>query len=611
MSPRQKNKVLTRFFKIFILLSLSLGVLTCISSQHVLDSVIIKGARNYTFDIVKPSHEKKDSNRLDLKTTDFLQNITSGQLQISTPGGLHTFLHRGMATRHLPVLWSGINIQSVVNGTFDYNLIPISLMGEVNFYTFGSPTLTGNNSLAGAITFDKKKKLDKIEVSTSLSSLQNYMISFLTELKTGKMIHQFGTSYTFEKNIFPYKDGKDIKKRTSTDFHNRNIVYRNQFSINSHNMLELDFWWQNAYRYIPVSISSAPIEQLQKDRNLRVHLNHKYFKAGYKVSTSIYYMKEGLDYRTTSIDSRAEVDIYQGGIEITENKKNDHHIFVKYRKDVASPNFYTDLKSRNTLNLGASKKIVFGKALVSQLSIRQDLVDNNLMPLSGSLLINYKKISMNLARNYNLPGLNDLYWPSGGNINLKTEKIVQAELATSFEWEGISLNGKTYYNLINDWIQWIPGINGIFSPVNQKRVRSTGLEIGLRKVYPFKDFQLMTSLEYALNSTSAIEHYTNADQIGKQLIYVPKHKLNAAASIQMKYFETALTYRLTGKRYDAPDHSQSLPVNHIMDLNVGYAYKTWRWQINVLNLLSEDYSIVRFFPLPRRHFILSVKYTLS
>ena len=579
--------------------------------QHVMDSVIIKGDKVYAFDIISPSHKHNDSSQLIIRTPDFLQNITSGQLQISTPGGLHTFLHRGMATRHLPVLWNGINIQSVVNGSFDYNLIPISLMGDVNFYSFGSPTLTGNNSLAGAITIGKHSQVDKIQVTTSVSSLQNYMVSFLTEVKTGKMTHQFGTSYTLENNIFLYKDGQDIKKRTATDFHNRNIIYRNQFVINNHNVLELDFWWQDAYRNIPVSITSANIDQLQKDRNLRINLNHKYFTSGYKVATSMAYMKEGLDYMTLSIDSRSNVDVFQAGIELTENKKNDHHLFLKYRRDVANPNFYTEVKDRNTINLGASKRILLGKNIVSQLSIRQDLVDNILMPTAGSLLINFKNTSLNIAKNYNLPGLNDLYWPVGGNVDLKTEKIVQAELGTKFEWKSIQIACKTYFNIINDWIQWVPGNNGIFSPVNQKKVRSTGLEIDGWKTFDFKKFLLKTSLSYALNSTSAIEHYTRTEQVGKQLIYVPMHKLNATASIRKNHVETTLTYHLTGKRYDTPDHSQSLPVNQILDLRVGYTYKTWQWQLNIFNMLNEDFAIVRFFPLPRRHFILSARYTVK
>lgn len=99
----------------------------------MLDSVVIKGEKIYAFDLVQASYEKKDSGKILVNTPEFLQNIIGGQVQMSSLGGLHTFLHRGMGTRHLPILWNGINIQSVVNGTFDYNLIPVSLVGDISF----------------------------------------------------------------------------------------------------------------------------------------------------------------------------------------------------------------------------------------------------------------------------------------------------------------------------------------------------------------------------------------------------------------------------------------------------------------------------------------------
>ena len=576
----------------------------------MLDSVVIKGEKIYAFDLVQASYEKKDSGRILVNTPEFLQNIIGGQVQMSSPGGLHTFLHRGMGTRHLPILWNGINIQSVVNGTFDYNLIPISLVGDISFYSFGSPTLTGNNSLAGVVNIEENKNIGKLQVTTSVSTLQNYMLGVLSEIKTGKIVHQIGVSYSLDENRFSFKDGNEIKTRTTTDFHNRNIIYRNQFVINPKNTLEMDFWWQDASRDIPVSITSAPLSQLQNDRNLRLHLNHKYYTSNYKFSSSLHYMKEGLDFITPSIDSRSEVEIYQVGLEVTEHKNNDHHLFLKYRNDIAYPNFYTGTKARHTINFGASKKVLINDKITSQISLRQDLVDKIWMPTAASILVNYKNASVNIARNYNLPGFNDLYWPSGGNTNLKTERIVQAELGSKFDIQKFHFGSKVYFNIINDWIQWVPGNSGIFSPINQKKVRSTGLEIDIWRTIDFKSFKLKSSVSYAFNSTTALEHYTMADQVGKQLIYVPKQKINTAISLHKKQFDAGITYRFMSKRYDTSDHSASLPANHLVDMHLGYQYSAWTLQLNMQNILNEDYTIVRFFPLPRRHFNFTIRYTL-
>jgi len=464
--------------------------------------------------------------------------------------------------------------------------------------------------LAGVINIEENKNIGKLQVITSVSTLQNYMLGVLSEIKTGKIVHQIGVSYSLDENRFSFRDGNEIKTRTTTDFHNRNIIYRNQFVINPKNTLEMDFWWQDASRDIPVSITSAPLSQLQNDRNLRLHLNHKYYTSNYKFSSSLHYMKEGLDFITPSIDSRSEVEIYQVGLEVTEHKNNDHHLFLKYRNDIAYPNFYTGTKARHTINFGASKKVLINDKITSQISLRQDLVDKIWMPTAASILVNYKNASVNIGRNYNLPGFNDLYWPSGGNINLKTERIVQAELGSKFDIQKFHFGSKVYFNIINDWIQWVPGNSGIFSPINQKKVRSTGLEIDIWRTIDFKSFKLNSSVSYAFNSTTALEHYNMADQVGKQLIYVPKHKINTVISLHKKQFDAGITYRYTSKRYDTSDHSASLPANHLVDMHLGYQYSAWTLQLNVQNILNEDYAIVRFFPLPRRHLNVTIQFTL-
>jgi outer membrane receptor protein involved in Fe transport len=48
----------------------------------------------------------------------------------------------------------------------------------------------------------------------------------------------------------------------------------------------------------------------------------------------------------------------------------------------------------------------------------------------------------------------------------------------------------------------------------------------------------------------------------------------------------------------------------LVDMHLGYQYSALTLQLNVQNILNEDYAIVRFFPLARRHFNLTIRYTL-
>ncbi|MBC7883906.1 MAG: TonB-dependent receptor plug domain-containing protein, partial [Saprospiraceae bacterium] len=493
-------------------------------SQLIIDSIEIKAIRPYSFDLINPSYQKQDSSLTLLKITDILNRLPGGQIQISSPGGLQTFLHRGMSTRHLPVIWQGLNIQSVINNTFDYNLIPASLFNDITFYSFGSPAITGNNAFAGAFNLGSKNSDEFLKIGLETSSLYNYRINLLTQKRYGNTSHTFGTEYSIENNIFTYKDGNDFKKRTTTDFHNFNIVYRNRFIINQKQVISLDFWWQNAHRNIPVSITSSQTDQLQHDRNLRLHINHTYLWGKYKIAANAHYMSEILNFKTPAVDSHSASDIYQIGIELTEVSKNDRHFFLKFRKDIATPNFYTEIKNRNTVSAGVSKKLKLHSKVIAGISLRQDMVDKKWLPFSATALINYFKSSLSFSKNYNLPGFNDLYWPNGGDADLNAEQILQAELSTCFIINEINFIPKAYVNRISDWIQWTPQNNGIWTAINQKKVQSSGLELEMKRIFRFEKLIYTFSAGYAFNRTYALDHYTDKSQIGKQLIYVPKHK---------------------------------------------------------------------------------------
>ena len=79
------------------------------------------------------------------------------------------------------------------------------------------------------------------------------------------------------------------------------------------------------------------------------------------------------------------------------------------------------------------------------------------------------------------PTLNDLYWPTGGNPELRPEEAWEAELG--FIWEAPDLPGLTgelYYRETTDLIAWQPDETGLFwSPQNVDSQTVLGATAGL------------------------------------------------------------------------------------------------------------------------------------
>jgi iron complex outermembrane receptor protein len=569
--------------------------------QITIDSIVISDTKAVIFKNQVPDYQSNDSTVF--SNQEFLQKILSGQLQLNTPGGLMTLLHRGMGNRHLPVLWQGVNLQSIINGSYDLGLIPIGLLDDISFYSVGSPTLQGNNGFAGALNIKDglSRQASALKFYLLSSSLENYSLGLKNTINRSKWSSNIGIELGQDNNRFSFIYNQKKEKRVSTEFEKINVVMDVEYYLSPRSYISTNIWWQSASRMIPVSTSSAPKEQKQADENFRSQLSYLYFTNKHRIKTSISFMTERLDFKSSDTapdGSNAKVDIFLISAEWSQIKNKDYSIGLTQRNDVASPNFYPVIQKRFTSQLSLSRKIKWSSSWMSDLSMRQDLVDQKWMPISWTIHTLHKNTAFLLARNYNLPGFNDLYWPSGGNPNLKTEKSIQAELKSKISWKGLVLKFATYGQIVDDWIQWIPQTSGIWSPSNQRRVFSRGLEMNVGKQKYWQSINWEYNASYSFNKTTSIAHYTDPALIGKQLIYIPMHKVGISLGANYKGHLGKIHYTYTGPRFDTPDESQSLAPIHLVNLNYSKMYGKTHFMLGVNNILNHNYQYVRFFPLP-------------
>jgi outer membrane receptor protein involved in Fe transport len=116
---------------------------------------------------------------------------------------------------------------------------------------------------------------------------------------------------------------------------------------------------------------------------------------------------------------------------------------------------------------------------------------------------------------------------------------------------------------------------------------------------------------YSYNRTSAIEHYTDPDLVGKQLIFVPHHKAGLKGTVQYQNFTMNLDYQYTGVRFDLGDESSALDPIHLLNMSLMMKYTKYQIGGQVQNILNTPYQIVRFYPMPGINLGIFIKYSFQ
>lgn len=549
-----------------------------------------------------------------------LEGQSFGAIRSGGPAVLTTSLNRGMASRHLAVLWGGFNIQSIVNGTFDLGLISNSF-DKVGLYRNGTSVVTGNASMAGAIRldnsiFDENATLLKI----GFSSTKNKNISLSNKLNHKRYTHHLAVTYIDDENEYSYFKNNQKQTQKDASFSMLDINYQFSWILSTKINIGGGVWLQDADRNIPPTKTSVAITQEQKDSNYRgfLHLTYNVSdKSRFKFRTA--YFNEEIEYVAPGIFSLANADItnlaldylYDGGLSMS----------IQYRRDMVDASFFDPIHTRNTTAFLLNWDKQVGTIKISG-SIRPEWVEGDFQPVAVGIIAK-KEFSKQLGasisyqKGYTLPSFNDLYWPTGGNANLKTERSHEFDIGfiyTSGSPTQRIVEMNLFFNLIDDWIQWTP-VEGFFQPVNQRKVRSLGMELKAEQKFKLRnDYVLKLRLMYSFTDSRLLEHYLNMEHNGKKSIFVPAHKLNGRVSLIRKSWQLHLIPLYYSKRFDTVDNSSYVPGFFVMDIEflkeIKVRKKTINLSVGIENSMNNDYENIRFFPMPLRLFRFGLNFKI-
>ncbi|MEM6316817.1 MAG: TonB-dependent receptor plug domain-containing protein [Bacteroidota bacterium] len=547
-------------------------------------------------------------------------------------GSLATSSVRGASAGHTLVLWNGLPIQSPMLGQLDLALLSLQAMESVEFTRGGNAALWGSGAIGGIVNLDNQANFSQklhVKSNTLFGSFGQFQQQLDVGLGNQKIQSVTRLSHQQATNDFYYflADGLPERQQTNAQLSQQSLLQDLYWKWNDRRQVALHFWHQQSDRQIPPTNVQNRSEAHQDDLATRVIMEVKQVTDRGLWQAKMGFFNEHLNYFDDLIllESRSHFQTYLAEITGQWNWKEQHQFLVGNTHTYTrawSAGYRENVPSEYKSALFTSWKYQTEK-LKTQLSLRQEIVDNQWVPLVPAFGFDFYvnpdfSIKGKVSRNYRLPTFNDRFWLPGGNPDLLPESGWSQELtlAKTRKKSGLQLQTSlTVFNrTIDNWILWsIREGQSFWSANNITKVWSRGLEPRLTLSYPLKNstLQFRGGYDY-IRSTNQVPLDNPKMAAGDQLIYTPIHQAFGTLSWEWKGLYVAYQHDFTGKTDGINDPLESFQVGNIRLQYTGNItkYKGTLF-LNFNNLWDVDYLVVERRPMPGIHFQMGVKVSFN
>ncbi|UII21729.1 TonB-dependent receptor [Fulvivirga ligni] len=620
--------------------------MTSMSLLYAQDSLAVKQLHGIEIQD-KRIEDFQTGEKIDAVSPEYINGLQGGsaaELLMKTGGvnvrsygisGLSTPSLRGTGSSHTAVIWEGLNLQSPMNGSLDLTLVPVSFISNLSIQYGAAGTTMGSGALGGAIHMSSNSNISHGfgaglfqqtgSFGKSYTGLNVSYGSGKSEVSVKGFLHHSDNDFQYF-NRFSNKE--ETQENSEIDQHG--VLAEWRYQIKDNQRISAKYWYQfnNVNLPRPASAGGEAVENQQDEFHRAVIHWQRNSEHG------VLEARSGLvSHELTYTDQVAEPSISQSSTWINEihkvSKISDNHEFqvgLNYTFDHAETQNYGDnISDRHRISafLG-SKWLLFNKMEVN-VSARQLYVDDYFAPFLPSLGVQYFASNhiytkTKVARSYRIPTFNDLYWKGGGssgNMDLMPEEGWSFEQGLVMEKSGFKTEITGFYNIIDNWIQWVPFANG-WSPQNVEQLQSRGVEGNLSYSLQLKpNWELGASLKYSYTKATKEKVGENAEEqeLHKQAIYTPKNQ--GVFSVFSNYNGVSLLYLLsyTGEQFVTGDNKKTIPSFLISDISLGYGKAFGKQKINfqasVKNAFNKQYEIRNARPMPGRYYQLSIQYQIN
>ncbi|OXB06962.1 TonB-dependent receptor [Flavobacterium plurextorum] len=530
-------------------------------------------------------------------------------------GMLSTVSFRGTTSSQTAVIWNGININSQMNGSTDFNTISGFDYNSVSVKAGGGSVIYGSGAIGGTVHLNNDMSFYKRfenNLRLDYGSFNTIGINYKTNISNEKWSAQIGFSKNSSTNDYKYLNRYTWRGEQRWNQNgqydvitmNANVGYK----INAKNSLKLYTQTSNTDRNTSLITETETKSKYVNgfNRNLLEYDGNfgkltANFKTAYIFENYQYYADNSKNQYTYG---KTESFISKADLGYTLFKSTQINGIVDYNRTKGYGSGFGD----NTREIGSAALLIkqdFSTDWKNEFGIRKEFTDNYKSPVLFNLGSSYQfnklyNLKLNLSRNFRIPTFNDLYWEQGGNPDLKPESSYQAEIGNVFTFKNISLTQTFYYIKIKDLLQWVPGSNGIWTPQNRDKVNSYGAEtlLSWKKQYGKNIFGANASYAYTASKD---------EETKKQLFFVPFNKVTGSVSYSRNRISAYYQFLYNGFVYTRADNNPDEIIKDYTLSNIGIDYDfkfldSFKLGIQVLNIFNENYESLEDRPMPGRNF---------
>jgi len=523
---------------------------------------------------------------------------------------------RGTGASHTAVLWNGIPVNSTLNGQTDFNLINSVSIDEMTVRAGGGSILFGSGAIGGSIHLKNNMDFEGDQshhLLSSYGSYNTYKVNYRFKTSTEKSFVQIGFGRMSSDNDYQYWDTD--KYNNNGDFFNNNLNAVVGFKLSDAHLLSLFLDGTMSERGLSNTLT-APSDSKQDDENYKLLVEWKYtqrsltsiLKLAYLYDQFTYYAKRSSSDLFDVGDAKNSLLKYQLDYKFGPKTKVLSGIDVSFNKGGGDS---LDGVNRSSYSLYSMLNHRVSHRFHYDLSIRKEFSDTFDVPFLFGVDAAYKSgdfvYKINASKNYRVPTFNDLFWAVLGNPNLKPESSYQGELGVEYSKKGITASANTFFIATEDLIKWSPnsyvdvqngsgGGLGAWTPKNIYKAVNYGAELSLKVPFAFGNYTFNSQANYS---------YTIAEnkQSKKQLLYVPKHKLNYTLRANRGRVSGNYHIMYHGKSFTTTDNSAFVKGYLVHNFAANYTLNLFKniqpiigFHIN--NLFNKEYAVVDYRPMP-------------
>lgn len=554
-------------------------------------------------------------NKNEALLTDLLKYNSSIYFKEYGRGMLSTVSFRGTTSSQTAVIWNGININSQMNGSTDFNTISGSDYNSVSVKAGGGSVIYGSGALGGTVHLNNDMTFyDRFENNLKLDygSFNTIGINYKTNISNEKWSAQIGFSKNSSTNDYKYLNRYTWKGEQRWNQNGQyDIITMSAnlgYKFNAKNSLKFYSQTSNTDRNTSLIIESDTKSKYINGFNrnlLNYDGNFGKFTTNFKTA----YIFENYQY----FADNTRKDYSYGKTESLITKLDLGYLLFKSTQlngiiDYSRTKGFGSGFGNHVREISSAALLIkqdFSSDWKNELGIRKEFTNNYKSPVLFSMGSSYQfsqlyNLKLNISRNFRIPTFNDLYWEEGGNPDLQPESSYQAEIGNVFTFKTISLTQTFYYMKIKDLLQWVPGKNGIWSPKNQDKVNSYGAETLLSWKKHFGKNYLAVNMTYAYT-------ISEDEETKNQLFFVPYNKVTGAVSYSRNKISAYYQFLYNGFVYTRADNNPDEIINDyiISNLGIDYDFKfldSFKLGFQVLNVFNEEYESLEDRPMPGRNF---------